>query len=241
MDDIRKNKTRIANLENQIDTIDYEYEYESNKNRSYTKRLISMFPCLYMIPKIPKIGIKNTLINRKGYHAIKDNQLLDIGYYLKNNHDVKSRGDDPILHYIYHGFREGRKPNPKFDGKYYLETHSDVKKSNLNPLVHYALYGIKEKRKPDQNFRSYPHIKNKSTKISGLIRYNRYYMSFDGYIDALDNNSPREAILKINEQVFNIKCDAEGTFTLKKTGQIMMFIILNLKFLHNSLTEMSTE
>ena len=212
IEDVGKYKTRIAHLENQIDNIGYEYEYRSNKNRSYTKRLISIFPCLYMIPKIPKIGIKNTLINRKGYHAIKDSQLLDIGYYLKNNRDVKSRGDDPILHYIYHGFKEGRKPNPEFDGEYYLETHSDVRKSNLNPLIHYALFGINEKRKPGQNFRRYAPVKIKSGKISGIIRYNMYYLALDGHIDALKDSSPREVILKIDEHVFNIKCDADGPY-----------------------------
>ncbi|WP_275542131.1 hypothetical protein [Methanobacterium bryantii] len=43
---------------------------------------------------------------------------------------------DPILHYMYPGFKEGKKPSPTFDGDYYLKRYKDVKKSNLNPLVH---------------------------------------------------------------------------------------------------------
>ena len=54
---------------------------------------------------------------------------------------------DPVLHYMYHGFNEGRKPNPNFDGDYYLKTYTDVKNSKLNPLIHYSIYGIKEGRK----------------------------------------------------------------------------------------------
>lgn len=92
-------------------------------------------------------GIKNTLINIKGYRAIRTNHLFDTTYYLKNNSDVKLSGMNPILHYIYHGFKESRIPNPSFDGNYYLKIHKDVKKSNLNPLVHYSLYGINEGRK----------------------------------------------------------------------------------------------
>ena len=147
-EDIEKYKSEITHLENLLDETRNEIEYNSNKYRSFTQRLISKFPLLYMLPRLPKTGIKNTLITRKGYHAIKNNDLLDIGYYLSCNPDVKLTGQDPIIHYIYHGFNEGRKPNPTFDGEYYLETHSDVKNSKLNPLVHYGLYGISEKRKP---------------------------------------------------------------------------------------------
>ncbi len=97
-------------------------------------------------------GIKNALINIKGYNAIKKNQLLDTNYYSKNNIDVKSSGMDPILHYMYHGFKEGRRPNPSFDGDYYLKAYRDVKQSNLNPLIHYSLYGMNEGKKTHEIF-----------------------------------------------------------------------------------------
>jgi hypothetical protein len=54
---------------------------------------------------------------------------------------------DPIIHYLYHAFEEGRQPNPNFDCNKYIQNHSDVRNSNLNPLVHYSLYGINEGRK----------------------------------------------------------------------------------------------
>ncbi|MGF7118939.1 hypothetical protein [Methanobacterium oryzae] len=120
-----------------------------NYNKSIFQRLISRFPSLYILLNKNNSDLKNALTNIKGYKSIKSNYLLDTDYYLKNNADVKRSGLDPVLHYIYHGFKEGRKPNPSFDGKYYLEINSDVKNSNLNPLVHYSLYGIKEGRKID--------------------------------------------------------------------------------------------
>ena len=64
----------------------------------------------------------------------------------QKNSDVRISGYDPIIHYIYYGYKEGRNPDPTFDGDYYLGTHRDVKTSNLNPLVHYSLYGLKEER-----------------------------------------------------------------------------------------------
>ena len=124
----------------------YETQYLNNNGRPINHRIISWFPSLYILLKMRKTGIKNALINMKGYQSIKKEHLLNIGYYLKNNSDVRISGKDPIIHYIYHGYKEGRKPNPTFDGDYYLKIHSDVKTSNLNPLVHYSIYGLNEER-----------------------------------------------------------------------------------------------
>lgn len=132
--------------------------YLNNEGRSLIQRLISIFPYLYILFNRKNKGIKNILRNIKGYYAIKKYNLLDIGYYLFNNYDVRVSGMDPILHCIYHGFKDGRKPNSTFDDDYYLKRHEDVKKSKLNPLVHYSLKGMKEGRKingnikPNRNF-----------------------------------------------------------------------------------------
>lgn len=63
---------------------------------------------------------------------------------MENNKDVKTAGINPVIHYMYHGFKEGRKPSLKFDNKYYMKRYKDVRRSKLNPLVHYALYGKKK-------------------------------------------------------------------------------------------------
>lgn len=110
--------------------------------------LISRFPTLYILFNVNETGIKNAMINMRGYNAIKKSQSLDIEFYLNEYSDVKLSGMDPILHYLYHGFKEGKKPNPQFNGNYYLKKYPDVERSNLNPLVHYLLYGKKEQRTP---------------------------------------------------------------------------------------------
>ncbi|PKL71728.1 MAG: hypothetical protein CVV29_09130, partial [Methanobacteriales archaeon HGW-Methanobacteriales-2] len=140
--------TNIKEFQSQINNVISnvnEIGYQNNNYRSILKRLISNFPALYILFK-KNNGFKNTFTNVRGYYSIKKNNLLDIGYYL-NNRDVKLSGIDPILHYIYYGYNEGRRPNLDFDAEHYLKTYSDVKKSKLNPLVHYSLYGMKEKRK----------------------------------------------------------------------------------------------
>ena len=119
----------------------------SNENKSMAQRLFSKFPRLYILINIRETGLNNAFSNIEGYKIIKKNCLLDIVYYLNMNKNVRLSGMDPILHYIYHGYKEGRNPNPTFDNDYYLKMNKDVKSSNLNPLVHFALYGMKEGRK----------------------------------------------------------------------------------------------
>ena len=136
---IYKNNTLLDEL--------YESEYLNNKNRPLNHRLISIFPSLYILFNRKNNNIKTALKNIRGYKSIKKNHLMDIGYYLKNNDDVRIAGLDPIIHYIYQGADEGRKPNPGFDGDYYSKRYPDVRNSQLKPLVHYSLYGKNEGRK----------------------------------------------------------------------------------------------
>ena len=151
--------TRNTRIINKNDSnIDYEgiKEFQTSltkmnrPNNLYQKLTTNLYP-LYIIFKAKNHGIKNAFINIRGYRAIKKNNLFDYDYYLRNNTDVRVSGADPIIHYIYHGFKEGRKPNPAFDADYYLTMYDDAKNSNLNPLVHYSLYGINKGRKTNKN------------------------------------------------------------------------------------------
>ena len=179
----------------------FELEYLNNKNRSISQRLISKFPSLFILLK-GKTNLKNSLINIKGYNAIKKNNLFDIGYYLKNNKNVRLSGMDPILHYMYHGFKEGKKPSLSFDSKYYLKKYKDVKKSNLNPLIHYGLYGINEGRKTIKKTKTQmelPYyvqsdsksrrVKTKNPKISVISAIYNKEESLYEYVDAFANQT----------------------------------------------------
>jgi len=154
---IESNKNQLQvdeDIQSDIDTLKdqfYEMDYYNGKNRSFFQRFISRLPSIYILFKMYKTGLKNSLVNIRGYRTIKKNNLFDLGYYLKNNDDIRILGIDPILHYIYHGFKEGRKPYSKFDGNEYLKTHKDIRNSKLNPLIHYSLYGLNERRKPEKN------------------------------------------------------------------------------------------
>ena len=112
-----------------------------NKRKSKIKN-----PYVYMFLK-SKGNIKRFLINKKGYKAIKDLDLFDESYYVNKYPNIKSSGMDPLLHYMFFGYKEGKLPSANFDGKYYLKKYRNVASSGMNPLIHYSLYGINEGKK----------------------------------------------------------------------------------------------
>jgi peptidoglycan/xylan/chitin deacetylase (PgdA/CDA1 family)/2-polyprenyl-3-methyl-5-hydroxy-6-metoxy-1,4-benzoquinol methylase len=85
------------------------------------------------------------IIARSGY--------FDKSYYLKVNLDVLEAGVNPLLHFIKHGWKEGRKPSAVFDINFYMSQNKDVCEARINPLLHYILFGINENRKTQrQNY-----------------------------------------------------------------------------------------
>jgi hypothetical protein len=85
--------------------------------------------------------------NAKLIAAIHRTGFFDAAYYLANNPDVAANGIDPALHFAQRGWKEGRKPGPRFDPAHYLEQNPDVAKAGLNPLLHYADRGRAEGRR----------------------------------------------------------------------------------------------
>ena len=180
------NEEIINKLRHQLEFIKMnliEMKYYNNFGRSFGQRLTSKFPSLYIILKNNK-DIKNTLIDLKGYRAIKKNNLFDVGYYLKNNPDIRLSGKDPILHYIFTGYKEGRNPNQSFDADYYIKQYSDVKNSNLNPLIHYSVYGMKEGRKfrKNQEENKTLHIKKSNLKVKEINKSKKIDKLRIGYV-----------------------------------------------------------
>jgi hypothetical protein len=78
--------------------------------------------------------------------------LVDDGFYLAHNPDVRAAGIDPEIHYARYGWREGRNPNALFDTSGYLAIYADVAAAGVNPLDHYNTWGWKEGRDPSGAF-----------------------------------------------------------------------------------------
>lgn len=93
--------------------------------------------------------LQNTIENQrlsKNVKTLISSGLFDRQYYLSNNADVADAEMTPEIHYLKHGWKEGRNPSPSFDTAFYLAAYPDVLASRKNPLIHYIKYGQYENR-----------------------------------------------------------------------------------------------
>ena len=89
-------------------------------------------------------------------HGIKEGRpsstVLDLGFYLNNNPDLKTAfGTDyekVYNHFVTKGYKEYRKSSALFDGRYYCDKYPDVATNyKENYLLHYMDHGMKEGRR----------------------------------------------------------------------------------------------
>lgn len=65
---------------------------------------------------------------------------FDDTFYRNSYPDVVGDRVDPVIHYLEHGSKEGRRPIPDFDPHYYLREYGD-KIGTMEPFVHYVTIG----------------------------------------------------------------------------------------------------
>lgn len=99
---------------------------------------------------------------------------FSIPFYLGMNPDVAAAGVDPIVHFLQHGWTEGRDPSPYFSVSNYLEMNEDVRKVGINPFYHYIVSGENEGRLPklDLGFR-YDILKTHKERLSEKVAADR--------------------------------------------------------------------
>tara|TARA_Y100000588_G_scaffold248390_1_gene262852 strand:+ start:4670 stop:8122 length:3453 start_codon:yes stop_codon:yes gene_type:complete len=91
--------------------------------------------------------------------VIQESCLFDSTYYLSRYEDIKRRNNDPLRHYIRHGYKENRNPNPFFDNKFYKEKHLK-NKEGINPLYHYLTEPSANEYKISESFDGSFYLKN---------------------------------------------------------------------------------
>ena len=84
----------------------------------------------------------NNYVNIDAYKKIKKLNLFDETFY-KKTYDYNIN-IDPLLHFIYKGYEEDKKPNPDFNPVEYKESNINIEKSDLNPLVYFVTRGVNE-------------------------------------------------------------------------------------------------
>lgn len=116
--------------------------------------------------EITKIEILNKIsndlkdgnyVNLLAYKKIKDMKLFDEVFYKRTynyNLDI-----DPLLHFIYKGYEENKRPRKDFHPLQYKNSNKKIEESTLNPLVYFVTEGIYEGNiKINDNFVEIDHI-----------------------------------------------------------------------------------
>ena len=86
-------------------------------------------------------------------HRLDPHPLFAAAAYLDQHPDVADAGMSPLLHYVQHGWREGRNPHPLFPNDWYLARNPDVAADgSINALDHYLQHGWREGRWPNPLF-----------------------------------------------------------------------------------------
>jgi len=82
--------------------------------------------------------------------AVQETGVFDAVWYRRRYPDVDAAGLSPIRHYVEHGAREDRAPNPWFDPVWYRTTNH--LRAHEDPLLHYLSYGEANGLRPSPNF-----------------------------------------------------------------------------------------
>ena len=88
----------------------------------------------FEILKKTRFNFKKANYYSEAYQKIVESGLFDSDYYLNAYSDVGDSGMDPLVHYLFHGYREGKLPGHYFNQEKYLNQHQNLTE---NPLVHY--------------------------------------------------------------------------------------------------------
>jgi hypothetical protein len=81
---------------------------------------------------------KLTARNRR---LIEKSGLFDASWYLKHAPEAAASKLDPLEHYFYVGWKEGRSPSPHFDAAWYRAFYNDVGAGGWEPLLHFIRRG----------------------------------------------------------------------------------------------------
>ncbi len=74
---------------------------------------------------------------KEDYDIIKSSGLFDDEWFVKNNPNIKSTNDEPIVYYLLH--EKECEPIKDFNSKWYYENNH--LENNINPLIHYITVG----------------------------------------------------------------------------------------------------
>lgn len=141
-----------------------------------------------------KMDFKKASLYQEAYDKIMETGFFDKKFYLNAYPHIAKSNMDPLVHYMFFGYKEGKFPSLYFDVAKYLEQCPEVEDNGLNPLVHYVLYGkdagIKVAINP---------VESKYNKIvnTNLLFLNNYNFDDFEYINSEGDKQVGEPLVSI--------------------------------------------
>ncbi|MTI65568.1 MAG: glycosyltransferase [Firmicutes bacterium] len=86
----------------------------------------------------------DSISDTKLIEILRESPEFDAKWYLNENKDVANAGIDPVEHFYYNGWKEGRNPNKDFNLNEYRKQVPEFTDENLNPFMHYLLVWKKQ-------------------------------------------------------------------------------------------------
>ena len=140
------------------------HNYQFNNNFSYNSPLFSNISyetdsmvngnsvSNIIVNQLQKDLLNNNLLMFKAYEEIKNSDIFNIPYFIK---ETKYNSDvDSLLYYLYMG-DDINNPTSFFDKEFYLKNYPNLDKFNIDPFVYFVLYGQYEgKNNINPSFRS---------------------------------------------------------------------------------------
>jgi glycosyltransferase involved in cell wall biosynthesis len=90
----------------------------------------------HLLKRITPGVIKRWVAGRVPRYVIAP--YFDPSYYVQHNPDIFASGENPIVHFLASGWREGRRPNDWFDQEAYLQKHPHLDPKSHNVFLHYV-------------------------------------------------------------------------------------------------------
>lgn len=154
--------------------------------------LVARIRFLRVVPRRVLIPVERALIAQRGRHA------FDADFYLDRNVDVRNAGDDPLAHYLRHGWREQRDPNERFDDGYYRAEAGLVPETPLSALAHFLALGHRRNLAPAPNVDlSDWHKRNPEIAVARVDPYGHLLRSEEGTAKITGPASPEASLTRI--------------------------------------------
>lgn len=158
--------------------------------------------------------------------------ILDLGFYLGNNPDLKAAfGTDYeklYNHFITSGYKEHRKSSALFDGTYYCERYPEVASSYKDEyLRHYVETGIKEGRRasltfdPDYYWYIVPDVANTWPGDYEMCAKHYAGHGINAQIEAYDHDAPKitnATVTNISSSGYTVTCTVTDNWGISKVA-----------------------